>query len=519
VAVLSAWINEKVTPLNTQVIIQKMKLEVFQKALELEVECYENAEFFNKYSVAINQSEERAFAVLETFSTFIGSLITLVSLTVLISSIEPLLLVIVAISVFISLFLYFKSAKIRHENYEEQIPHKRAIDYTQRVFYLKEYVKELRLFKNLSSVITANYSKTGTQLLRIINKNGRRLFGYAGLQDVIVQMSYATIMLVLAFKVFHKEVTVADFIALSNGSQQLSFQVMQFVNVFPRLYEYSIFIENYVEFMNYKPKISGNGGNYVKDEASASFENVSFTYPGTKRPVLNNISLEIVKGEKVAFVGRNGAGKTTLIKLISRLYDPTEGKLLLNGADYKCYNVNSLRQNIGIVFQDFQAFSITIAENILMRPISDKVEDERIVINALKYVGIYEKILLLPNGIYTVISRAFDDDGVIFSGGEMQKIAIARVYAQECNIVILDEPSSSLDTFTEEEIFKSILEYASEKTVILITHKLANVRNADKIFFVCEGRVLETGSHSELMSLGGKYAEMFNLQAHRFLNE
>lgn len=520
-SLFSSWLQEKAIPKNTQILSLKMQMLIFEKTTELDLADYEDADFYNKFTFALHQSDARALAVLNTFSTFIGSLFGIASLATLITSLEPIILLFVVFNVFVSFFINARTVKIRHDYYTEKIPFQRESEYTQRVFYLRDYAKELRLFPEMPEVIRTNFKNAVDKLLRLVTRYGRILFGFRGAQGVLGNIVNSATMIFLTLKVFFKELNVADFIALSNSSQQLSYQINQFIDVFPQMYEHSIYIEKFVEFIEYKAKIgdissTSNSGNLVTNESAVTFDNVSFAYPGTERRVLKNINIRINSGEKVAFVGRNGAGKTTLIKLITRLYDPSKGNILLNGTDFRSYNVRSLRQNVGIVFQDYQPFAVTIAENILMRPIINYEDDEALVISALKFVNLYEKVRSLSNGIYTVITREFDEEGVVFSGGELQKIAIARIYAQKCNIVILDEPSSALDTFSENEIFKSILEYAFNKTVILISHRLANVKDADKIFYIEDGSVLEVGRHEELIGLNGKYADMFEMQANRY---
>lgn len=244
--------------------------------------------------------------------------------------------------------------------------------------------------------------------------------------------------------------------------------------------------------------------------------NLSFRYPQCETVTLRNISLQIKAGEKVAFVGANGAGKSTLIKLLSRLYEPTNGQLLISGKDISLYDTTAYRSAVSVVFQNFQTYAFTIAENILMRPIENS-SDEKTVVDSLKAVGLYQKIQNFPNGIYSVLSREFSNTGVTLSGGEIQKLAIARVYAQNSSIIILDEPTSGLDPFSEKALLTQLLNDTDGKTLILISHRLSNLVDVDKIYFIDGGQLIESGSHSELMHANGAYAEMFRLQAQDYL--
>ena len=512
------WVQQKIIPKNIQILNQKMQTEIFNKTLEMDLECYENAEFYTKFSMALQQSDSRALSVLNTFSAFIGSGFGIASLITLISSFEPTILIIIATNVGISFLINTKIINIQHKYYEAKIPFQREAGYAQRMFYLREYAKELRLFSRFPAVIKTKFDYAVDKLISLIDLYGRRLSKYLRVQGTSSAAFNSAIMLYLAYKVVSKFLSIGDFIALSSSSQQLAGQINQFINIFPQMYEHSIYIENFVEFLNYTSHInkSNNGSEDVK-EPMIEFQNVSFIYPNTKKTVLKDINIKIAPGEKIAFVGRNGAGKSTLIKLIARLYDPTEGKIMLSDIEYQNYNTSSLRSNIGIVFQDYQSFAVSIAENILMRQIKNPEDDEELVNNALKYVGLYDKVHSLTDGIYTVLTREFSNSGAIFSGGEFQKLAIARVYAQNSNIIILDEPSSALDPFAENEIFNSVLDFAIDKTVILISHRLTNVKNVDRIFLIEDGLLLEEGSHDELMNKNGKYAMMYMIQANKYL--
>lgn len=514
----NTWLQQCIIPKNTQTLNKKMQTMIFNKSLELDLDCYEDMDFYNKFSIALQQSDTRALAVLNTFSTLIGNLFGVASLSTLISSFEPILLVLVVANVAITFAINTKTINIQHKYYEDKIPSQRECEYAKRVIYQREYAKEFRLFNEFSDVIMDNYNNAIDKLLKLIRKYGKKLSKYSRVQGALSAIFNSLIMSYLIYKVIIRSLSIGDFIALIGSSQQLASQLSQIINVFPQMYEHSIYINNFEEFMNYKPHIAKDISKIpAEKESTIELKDVSFAYPNTSKAVLQNVNLKIYPDEKVAFVGCNGAGKSTLIKLIAHLYDPSEGKVMLNNIDYNNYNITSLRNNIGIIFQDYQSFSVSIAENVLMRPIKNHKEDEKIVNNALKYVGLYDKVHSLDNGIYTVLSREFNNSGTFFSGGEFQKLAIARIYVKKCNIVILDEPSSALDPFSENDIFTSVLDFAKDKTVILISHRLTNVKNVDKIFFFENGLLLESGSHEELMRLNGKYAEMYKIQANNYI--
>jgi len=222
--------------------------------------------------------------------------------------------------------------------------------------------------------------------------------------------------------------------------------------------------------------------------------------------------------KKIAIVGHNGAGKTTLIKLLLRFYDPTQGTISMDKFDYHQLNVKDLRRKFSVVFQDYQYYSLTVAENVLMRECLNE-DDRHTVIESLQKSGLYDKIRMLPKGIDAVLTKEFDEHGVILSGGETQKLALARVFARDSEIIILDEPSSSLDPLAEHEMHKNMLEAQAEKTVIIISHRLSTTISADTICYMENGEIIEKGDHKDLMNLNGKYANMFMIQAKNYIQQ
>ena len=239
---------------------------------------------------------------------------------------------------------------------------------------------------------------------------------------------------------------------------------------------------------------------------------MTFNYEGQPKPALSNINFTINAGEKIAIVGHNGAGKTTLIKLLQRLYDPSEGEILVNGENIKSYRLSSYRNLFGSVFQDYQLFATTIAENIMLRGgITDK--DRTTVKGALIRTGIYDKIKILSNGVDSNVTREFDNEGAMFSGGEAQKIAIARIFAGKQEFIIMDEPTSALDPIAEQEMYRNMFEVCEGKTVIFISHRLSSATMADRVYMFENGEIIEQGTHSELLAMNAKYADMWHKQA------
>lgn len=285
----------------------------------------------------------------------------------------------------------------------------------------------------------------------------------------------------------------------------------------PELYEHGIYIESFLEYINYESQIK-DGTQSIKllEDVNIEFKNVCFKYSDTDMEVLKNINLTIKSGEKIALVGRNGSGKSTIVKLLTRLYDPTGGTIYLQGLPYGNYKISEIRNYFGTLFQDFQIFSISLMENVLMREIDVEIDDIKKVKEALEFSGLSKKISSLKDGIFTEISREFDNEGAIFSGGESQSIAIARVFLKNSKAIILDEPSSSLDPISEKELFNKMMELTADKTVIFVSHRLSNITHVDRILYIEDGEIKETGTHYELMQMDGSYAKMYKTQADKY---
>lgn len=308
--------------------------------------------------------------------------------------------------------------------------------------------------------------------------------------------------------------SIGGFAALLNGAEQLFMGFYGLLGSVTEMDLHSKYIDNFKNIIHYESQIETP----KQDKASCSQEgdielkNVYFAYPNHTDYVLKNVSLRIPRGKKIAIVGYNGAGKSTLVKLLLRLYDPSSGEITWNNNEYKTYNVSDLRDKYSVVFQDYQCYALSVDENITMSESLSDEENAKLT-RAKKTSGIYDKVESLPEKGQTCMSKEFDENGVPFSGGEQQKVAISRAFYEDCNVIIMDEPSSALDPIAEYEMNLSIKELAKNKTVIMISHQLSTIRMFDEIYVFVKGEIAEHGSHDELMKLSGKYAEMFTKQA------
>lgn len=509
--IFTSWVNQINKPKNAQKLHAGMQLEIFNKASRVSYSIYETNIFYNDFILALEQSDSRALLVLDTFSKLIGGIFGISTFLILIGTLEPIIIVIIIINIIISIQFNTKISKKQNEFYETQIPLQRKLSYVEDIFYKQAYAKEIRLFPKLKDILISNFNQTTKINIEIIKKYGGKLTLLQSLQGIVNELSSVTILSYLAFKVINKLTSVSNFVMLTNSAQQLTSSITQLLMVFTELYEHSIYISGFRRFMDISFNVETKNKISITN-FSILFKNVYFRYFKNEDYILKNINLMIPYGCKCAFVGENGAGKSTLLKLLINLLTPSEGDILVTDSNNKSHIYNNFNLDIGIIFQDFKLYAFSIAENILMRPFENKEKDENLVVEALKFVNLYEKVLALPEGIYTKITNEFTDCGYYFSGGEMQKIAIARLYIRNNKIIILDEPSSSLDCIAEEELIMNVFRYFSNRTIIIVSHKLSIMKYVEKIFYLEGGYIVEKGTHDDLIKKNGQYAKMYNLK-------
>ncbi len=508
-------------PQKKEVLFQKMHSELFLKAQDMELACYDNPHFYTDFVWAMGEANDKALAVLESMGEFIYHLTSIASIAAIIVSVDVLGIIVAVVSVLFAFVGSVACNKLEFELSVKQTPIQRRRDYTSRVLYQPQYAKEIRL-NPVKGKLIQNFRNTNKELINTIRHYSGKMmkwdFAVRTFSNVIlidiVYMAY------LLYRTIVKQAfTYGAFYALYSGTDRLRTSMEGLITDITGFHKHSLYIERFRAFIEYNPNLAEAEHPKkmpVKPEP-LSLRNVSFTYESLKEPTLKNINLTIRPGEKIALVGFNGAGKSTLIKLLMRLYDVTGGEILLGGTDIREYSAEEYRKHFGVVFQDYQIFAATIGENVKMDCV--KEEDEAAIKEALYQSGFEEKLNTLPHGTKTNLTREFDKEGVGLSGGEAQKVAIARIFPRDCNMVILDEPSSALDPISEYNVNQSMLEAAKDKTVVFISHRLSTTRNADRIIMLADGEIIEEGSHEELMKLNGKYAQMFNMQAEKYRQE
>ncbi len=495
---------------------RRLNEKIFRQAVSVETACYENPEFYNNFVKACAEADNRAYNLLLSLGGLLSTVISVVLSVVLVIDIHPILLIFAFIPlVTIPVKARYNKAVFERDTKITEID--RTKNYSRRTFYLADYAKEMRL-TNMPVLMLKRFRESSQRCLHIWKTVG-------GLTAVLETISFifgdvlpvtcATVIAVYLTIVEH-EIGFGDCFVVLSSLGVISGNLTRSVADFLHLQNHALFIENLRVFLEYEPKIK-DGDRPLPEAGDIVLDNVSFRYDGSDNYVLKNISMRIGKNEKIAIVGSNGAGKTTLTKLLLRLYDGTEGDITYNGKSIKDFRLSDYRDMFSTVMQDYHMFALSVAENVKLA--AREPGDEAVIEEALKKSGIYDKIMTHPDGMEAEMTREFDENGVLLSGGEAQKIAIAHVYAKDNRFVILDEPSSALDPIAEYQMYENMLAACEGCGMVFISHRLSSATLADRIYLMDNGEVVEVGSHAELMQKGGQYAEMFARQAQNYANE
>ncbi len=496
---------------------EKMDLGIqsvfYEKAAKLDMSKYDDPGFYSDFILSIENTADNLRNVLDLVRGYVEQIISFVAITAIMFTIDPICLVIVLVSVILFIPLGKYTGNLQTKRRETVTEKHRRGDYFARIFYLTDYAGEIRT-SGIYPLLRKRFNESADDVIKTQKRYIRKLDGLFFVQEFFVQV--IGFMLILSLYIGYQTIvtgnmSAGDFVATFNGAVQIGASVLYLTVYSLRNFtERSKMIEKCRSFLAVESKITdGKHVAKIGKPETISIENVSFSYEGNEADSINDISFEIMPGEKIALVGYNGAGKTTLTNLILRLYDVKNGSIKIGGRDIREETVMSHRARFAAVFQDFSLFGATVGENVAM---TSEYDSDR-VLEALKLAGFDKE---LPNGADTILLKEFDEDGLMLSGGQQQKLAIARVFYKQCPYIILDEPSANLDPVSEYELNKAISDGCKERTVIFISHRLSTTRHADRIVMLENGRIVETGSHDELMEKNGKYAYMFRLQAEKY---
>lgn len=492
----------------------RISLKFYNKISNIDYDFHESPEFLNDY---IRSLENGSYHIILSANSSFNLLILIgqcMSVLTIILSIHYSIIIFVLVIGILYFILRRIMSKMTFKYQTIRQPYMRQTRYSNRAFSLKDSIPDIKTTK-IEKMLLDNNDNSYEQIIKAHDKIISKRSIFAVICDILLTLLYPGIVGVLCYFTL-QNLDIAAFASLTVAVTTLSNYIANLAQIVGTIQDANE--ECKVPFSLLKRTSSIEGIQFEdlnEDFNNIKIENISFSY-NKKRNVINNVSMEINKGEKIAIVGINGAGKTTLVKLLLRLYDVDNGSILINGKDYKNTTVSTIRNKVGAVFQNIEVYAVTVAENILLREVKNQ-EDIDLVNEALKFAGIYEYIYSLKDNINTVVTREFSSLGIVFSGGQTQKLAIARGYAQNYQLFILDEPSSALDPLAEAKVYDNMLELGKNRTMIFISHRLTTTVNADRIYLFENGEIIEQGTHKQLIALNKKYKKMFDSQAVKYL--
>jgi ATP-binding cassette, subfamily B, bacterial len=486
--------------------------KIMEHASRLDLTSYEDPLFYDKMERARVQGTDR-IVMIQSTGLLIQQVVTTISLAGGIMFLSPWILAVLVVCVIPAFLGETHFAFMGYSLNFKQTPVKREMDYLRVIGGSKESAKELKLF-GLSSYLLNRYTKLSNDLhAQNVTLAKRRLWAGAFFMLLGAIGYYGSYAFVI-YKTVTGKLDIGTFTFMTGAIALASSNIQAVFTTFSTIADQAMFITDLLEFFRVQPTVFSKPNALPAPRPirrGFEFQDVAFAYPGQTRLVLSNVNFELERGERLALVGENGQGKTTLVKLLTRLYDPTGGRILLDGVDLREYNLEDLWKEVGVIFQDFVRYDMTAAENIGIGRIED--QDNVFRVRAAAHKSLAEQVVRkLPKGYEQLLGRRFEG-GVDLSGGEWQKMALARAYLRDAQVLVLDEPTASLDAKSEHEVFERFAELTKGKMALLISHRFSTVKMADRILVLESGRIAEQGSHSELLSSKGRYAEMFELQA------
>ena len=491
---------------------QHVSIRVMEQAATLDLTTYENPEFYDRLERARVQATDR-LAMIQQMGRLLQQVITTIIFSLALAWASPWLVLLLAAGVLPSFLGETHYAFLGYAKNFRQTPAKRQMDYLRQVAGSREGAKEVKLF-GLSGFFIDRFKLLANQICRedVGLAHSKLLVG--GLLGIFGTLGYYGAYIYVIWETIHGRYDIGQFTFLTTAIQQASSNLQQVFSTASGIADQALFLTDLVAFFQMKPTVQSKvNGLQIPRPIKKGFEfrNVSFAYAGTSRQVLKNFSFTLRPGERVALIGENGQGKTTIVKLITRLYDPTEGQILLDGVDLREYSLEDLHREIGVIFQDFMRYEMTAMDNIGVGNLG-KVDDLD-AIKAAAHKSLADGVVAkLEHGYDQVLGRRFET-GVELSGGEWQKMALARAYLRDAQLLILDEPTAALDARSELEVFERFADLTQGKMALLISHRFSTVRMADRIVVLSEGRLIEEGNHQTLIQAGGLYAQMFEMQA------
>ena len=518
IALYNSFILGYISPVADATLNKKLYQKLFKKSRNVELECFENSDFYDKYTLAMKNADKQLLGTVDQlFGVFFGFIASICAF-IFMFQVDRLSVIFIFLPIIGNFYFRRLNTHVDYQRNKEMAPHNRRIDYINRIMYLKDYAKEIRL-TNIFNLLKRQYTDAITGVADVTKKFVLKsaflhwfyvMFTFTFIfEGLLIYGAYRTLV--------SYTMTLPQLAVLTSMMVSTTWILIGFTDSVTASFKNGLFVDYLRTFLEYEEKIPEDydGTDPGTTIDAIEFRNVSFAYKDVT--VLTNLNMKFEGKKTYALVGHNGAGKSTIIKLLLRFYDPTEGEILLNGRNIKEYNLQKYRALFATAFQDNRMFSMSVADNVTLGENIPESEKEAVVTEALKLSGVYDKVMSLPQGINTTLTREFDDNGAVLSGGEFQKIVVSRAFARRCPIKVFDEPSSALDPIAEYQLFDNILKSCKDNTLLFISHRLSSVQNADHVFLLEHGQVKEEGTHRELMAMQGLYADMYQKQAENYL--
>jgi ATP-binding cassette subfamily B protein len=513
------WFSNVYAPKCELKIRENMQKDIFNKASQIPLKYYDDNDFYDKYILALRESSSICHSVLSNTGALLRNIISIATIILILLTIDFYIVLLICLSVLLGFFIDIILAKKSVKKDLNTLKLKRKLDYYKRIFYLKEYIEEIKTLPK-NEFLFEEYNRSFDELHTANKKYSKPLITFYILKGIIDSLltSFAIYFLLIYRLVISKVISIGDFSAAVNSTWRLSNNLTQIVSNITNIYKNATYCEKLLEFQN----IAIENNNYSLDiglpfptiPQKIEVKNVFFSYDGENQ-ILNNISLSINPYQKIAIVGENGSGKSTLVNILLNLYSDYDGTIFLDGMPIVKYNNTRRYDYFSCLFQDFNIYAISLKENVAMNYVENDFDMQ--VKIALLQAGLEEKLISLPNGLDTIIAKEYDDTSVELSGGEKQKVALARMLISKSCVLILDEPSSALDPVSESHFNNLLMSAFNDRTVIFISHRFFSTRKADNIFLLADGSIKESGTHEQLMKLGGQYAKMYNLQKEKYI--
>lgn len=516
IKVLNVWtskLNEYFRKIHDEKLSNHLNLIIINKSSKIDLKYFDSPDYYDKMkllrmnSLAINEIVWNLVGCIGQIITFVATLAILVNYSPLYS----LIIVLSYLPIAICDQIYIRKL---YDWQIKNIGHERKYEYIAGIVTQRIHAKDIRIF-GIADYLIAIYKSLWESWFLKKNRIIKKWSLITILLSVTPQLLTVFILLQVGINIINGRNSIGDFSYYSGIIGQLVASVFAMIFSITNISENKIRIRDFREFVRWTNSVENSGDLELQSIDNIRFINVSFAYPGNENATIKDMSFEINARDRVALVGINGAGKTTIIKLLLRFYDVTEGSILVNGIDIKRFTQASIRKFFSVMFQDYENYAFTLRDNISISDISTPPSDKR-TIEACQKSGVDEIYKDWEKGLDSYLYKEFETDGKVLSGGENQKVALGRTFYRDAKMIILDEPSSSLDPESEYKLFNKMIELCKDKGVILISHRLSNVVLADRILVIEGGKLIEQGSHSELMKHNGRYATLFCYQAERY---